>query len=339
MNYQKISVIVPSFNQGQYLEETLVSIISQQYPNLELFVVDGGSSDNSIEIIKKYEKQINWWVSEKDNGQSEAINKGLQRATGEIITWLCSDDLYTPGTFKKIAEYFSKQPEKVGLIHGGTTLFNASGETGYDWGYKNPSLERSLAGIAFSQPSAFFLKKYIDIIGRYVNESLHYGMDYDLYVRLACVCRFVAVKDIFSAYRLHDNSKSIKEQYKFIDDWSRVFVNLCKNIGWNDLLDDMKASGFFSEGVLDFYSPFSFSPERDFLRKVDKKKILFYHYCYVLKDLYWTGQMDKAGILLKRIKENYPDEWIRDEKEIPVIIKKLALPRFILKTMKRIKRL
>lgn len=339
MNFPKISIVVPSFNQGQYLEATLVSIISQQYPELELLVSDGGSTDGSVDIIEKYKNHITWWVSERDKGQSDAINKGLKIASGEIITWLCSDDLFTPGTLIKVAEYFSKQSPEVGLIHGGTTLFRDHRKISNNWGYSNPSLERNLGGMAFPQPSAFILKKYFDKIGRHVNENLHYGMDYELYARLACVCRFVHVKDIFSEYRLHDNSKSVKEQDKFIGDWSRVFVSLCKNLHWNDVLDKMKSSGIFTEEVLDFFEPFTFAPDMKILNIADKRKILFYHYCYVLKAFYWSGQRDKARQLLKNLQDAYPADWLKNEKDIPQLTRKLMLPDIFLRALKKINKL
>jgi len=339
MNIPKISIIVPSYNQGEYLEATLTSVISQQYPNLELFVADGGSRDNSVEIIKKYESHITWWVSEKDNGQSDAINKGLQRVTGDIVSWLCSDDLFTPGTLHKVAALFSQQSNDVGLIHGGSTLFKTSGKVADSWGYDNPSLERNIAGMAFPQPSAFFLKKYLDVVGRQVNTELHYGMDYDLFCRLACVCRFTPVKDIFSQYRLHDSSKSVKEQDRFIDDWSAVFINLCKNAGWNEITNELNGSEFLPEKVLAFYYQFSFTPDKTILQSADKRKILFYHYCYLLKAFYWSGQMEPAKKLLKQLKSGYPAAWLKTEKDIPGIMKKLALPEIVLKTLKKIKRL
>lgn len=123
MNFPKISIVIPSYSQGQFLEETILSEVTQHYPNLELFVVDGGSKDNNVDIIKKYEPHITWWVSEKDKRHSDAINKGLQRANGEIMNWLCSDDLLTHGALFKVAECFSNQQNGVGLIHGGTILF------------------------------------------------------------------------------------------------------------------------------------------------------------------------------------------------------------------------
>ena len=335
----KISIVVPSYNQGQYLEETLLSIINQQYPNLELLVADGGSNDNSIDIIKKYEQHITWWVSEKDRGQSDAINKGLQRATGEIVNWLCSDDLYTEKSLFIVANHFLQLPEGVGLVHGDTTLFRDKTIIRDDGGYKDPSLERNLAGMAFPQPSAFFLKKYLDLIGPLVNETLHYGMDYDLYSRLACVCGFIQVDEILSAYRLHDSSKSVKEQHKFMGDWSPVFANLCRNLGWNDVLTVMQSSGFFDNRIFDFRFDFSFTPNQEIINGADKKKILFYHYCYLLKSLYWSGEMETARKLLKYLRENYSTAWLKDEKDVPGIGRKLTLPGFVLSTLKKVKRL
>lgn len=339
MNYPKISIVVPSFNQGQYLEETLLSIFSQEYPNLELLVVDGGSTDKSIEIIKKYEEKISWWISEKDNGQSNAINKGFSKATGEIVSWLCSDDLFTAGTLKKVSEYFYNQPPDVGLIHGGTTIFKGNKEIRNDWGYYNPSIERNLAGMAFSQPSAFFLKNYLDKVGGQLNEKLHFGMDYDLFCRLACVCRFLPVQDIFSKYRLHGNSKSVASQDKFIDDWNRVFSNLCQNAGWEEEMKFLSTSGIFEKDLLSFYYPYSFELDRKLLDQADKKKILYYHYCHTLKSYYKSGIILKSKKLSKLIRKTYKAEWWKNEKSIRQIMKRLLLPTIILKTLKKIRKI
>lgn len=339
MNYPKISIVVPSFNQGQYLEETLQSILGQDYPNLELFVIDGGSTDNSVDIIKKYEKNINWWISEKDSGQSNAINKGFSKATGDIVSWLCSDDLYTPGTLKKVSEYFNDQSPEVGLIHGGTTIFSGDKIIRNDWGYEHPSIERNLAGMAFSQPSAFFLKKYLDKVGGRLNEELHFGMDYDLYCRLACVCRFLPVKDIFSKYRLHSNSKSVSNEDKFISDWNRVFSNFCKNAGWEEELKMLATSNLFEKGILSFYYPYSFEINRNMLDKADKRKILFYHFCNTLKSYYKNGLILKSKRLSKLIRKTYKAEWWKNENNMLQIMKRLILPAAIIRVLKKIRKI
>jgi glycosyltransferase involved in cell wall biosynthesis len=341
MNFPKITIVIPSFNQGEYLEEAILSVINQQYPNLELFVVDGGSNDNSVAVIKKYEQHLTWWVSEKDRGQSDAINKGFSRATGEIVSWLCSDDLYVPETLYKVAGYFSQTDSKCGLIHGGVTLFKNHTDLNSTWGYKNPSVERNLAGMAFSQPSSFFLKKYFDQVGGKVNEQLHYGMDFDLFCRLALVCRFVPVKDIFAKYRLHHTSKSVAQSEKFMADWSKTFVALCNNVGWHALIDKMKGTELLEKSIYDWRDEFKFTPEKEIIDKVDTGKLLFYHLCYMLKDLYWIGQRDKARLLLSWLKKNYSVTLLKNEEKILPIMRKLALPGpllLLLKKLNRIKR-
>jgi glycosyltransferase involved in cell wall biosynthesis len=109
--YPKISIVTPSFNQGRFIEKTILSVIEQDYPNLEYIIIDGGSTDESVEVIKKYDQHLAYWVSEPDRGQSHAINKGFERATGEIFGWLNSDDWYHPGALKAVAEAFAANPE------------------------------------------------------------------------------------------------------------------------------------------------------------------------------------------------------------------------------------
>jgi glycosyltransferase involved in cell wall biosynthesis len=339
MNSPRISIIVPSFNQGQYLEQTLLSVTSQAYPNLELMVVDGASSDNSVGIIKKYEKHIAWWVSEKDKGQSDALNKGLSRATGEIINWLCSDDLLKPGSLQQVADIFSSQPDEVGLVHGGTSLFTDKKNIRDEWGTADGSVERYLAGIAFSQPSAFFRKKYFEMVGRHLSESLHYGMDYDLYSRLACVCRFAGVKNIFSGYRLHEGSKSIAQESFFSQDWNKTFINLCKNLDWNESMGALRKSGVIEEDQLEYFQSFSFQPSAAIIGSIDTKKVLFYHFCILLKSFYHTGQREKARSLAKYLKANYPVTLLDAEKHIPQILTRLQMPDSLLDLLIGMKKL
>jgi len=341
MSLPKISVVIPSYNQGKFLEESILSVIDQKYPNLEIFVVDGASDDNSVDIIKKYEQHLTWWVSEKDKGQSDAINKGFAKATGDIIAWLCSDDIYTPGTLHKVAGYFSQHNGKTGLIYGGITTFKDGVDLKSNWGYNNPSVERYLAGMAFSQPASFFKKEYLDKIGGKLNEQLHYGMDFDLFCRLALVCDFVRVDDIFAKYRLHYQSKSVSQADRFMADWNKTFINLCNNMGWNTLNDRLKTTGIVDESVYGWNYKFNFIPEKKIVEKVDKDKLLFYHLCYILKDLYWNARRPEARHLLSWLKKNYSVTQLKNEEKIPPIMKKLALPDpvlLILKKLNRIKR-
>ena len=127
MKKAKISIITPSFNQGKYLEQTILSVLDQKYPNLEYIIIDGGSNDNSVEIIKKYEHRLKYWVSEKDNGQANAINKGLSHCTGEIICWLNSDDYYLPDTLKKISNIIDINKKQI-LFGNCNHLFQNTGK-------------------------------------------------------------------------------------------------------------------------------------------------------------------------------------------------------------------
>jgi glycosyltransferase involved in cell wall biosynthesis len=337
MNFPKISIVIPSYNQGQYLEETILSVVNQRYSNIELFVIDGGSSDNSIDVIRKYEQHLTWWVSEKDKGQSEAINKGLSKATGEIITWINSDDLLIEGSLHKVAAHFSDLPEGTGLIHGGVIKFKGNEVLETRLTYLPPCLESYLSGMAFSQPSAFFKKKFLDVVG-FLDNDLHYGMDYDLFMRLALVCNFHPVRDLFAKYRLHDQSKSVSENSKFIGDWKKIFVNVCKNLSWNEELTLLKNTGLYTNELSHGHS-FSFTPDKNTIVGVNSKKATCFHLGHVLRDLYWNVRINEAKELMKLMQENFPEEWINEDTRLPVIMTKLKLPGFAIRSIRKIKRI
>ncbi len=179
----RMSIVTPSFNQGQYLEETIRSVLLQGYSNLEYFVIDGGSTDSSVDIIRRYERWLTGWVSEPDRGQSHAINKGFARATGEILGWLNSDDIYLLGALSAVADEWGRQPQ-ASLIYGQAAYMDhdsvLSGEVlslPYDY-------QRLLRETNFiPQPSAFFRARDFAALGG-LDEALHFCMDYDLWLRL-----------------------------------------------------------------------------------------------------------------------------------------------------------
>ncbi|BAT55545.1 family 2 glycosyl transferase [Nostoc sp. NIES-3756] len=187
--YPRISIITPSYNQGNFIEETIRSVIQQGYPNLEYIIIDGGSTDNTVEIIKQYEQWITYWVSEPDNGQTHAINKGLAKATGEIIAYLNSDDYYLPGTLFKVAEHFRQFPD-TDLLHGRCRYVNEEGEKiGEQFG-NIKTLEEilDLWGVwwrkrQFVQPEVFWTRKITEKVG-FFKEELNYVMDYDYWCRI-----------------------------------------------------------------------------------------------------------------------------------------------------------
>lgn len=335
MNFPKISVVIPSYNQGHFLEETIVSVIDQQYPNVEILVVDGGSKDNTVEIIKKYEKHLSWWVSEKDKGQSDAINKGFERATGDIVTWLCSDDLYTEATLKKVAELFSQLPDEVGVVYGGTTMFGENFATRNSYGYEGAGVERYIAGQAFPQPSSFIKRKFLLEAGNWVREDLHLGMDYDLFARLGCVCDFHQVRDILSLYRLHDASKTVSQHSRLIEDWTRTFSNLCRNCGWNDVVEKMEKIPQLAP-FLNYHYPFK--PNRKIIDNANKDLALFYHLCYWAKSCYQYKKRGDARKILAILKKNYPSEWLAKENHISQILLRLRIPDPVLDVLVTLKR-
>ena len=203
----KISVVTPSFNQGLYLETTLRSLLSQNYPDLELIVIDGGSTDQSVEIIRRHAPFLSHWESEKDRGQSHALNKGFAHVHGEIWTWLNSDDLLEPGVLRRVAGVFAEDPE-AGVVYGDCVYVGQDGETVIEKFPGEPySRLRHLAHRFIAQPSCFFRTSMVPPA---VREDLHYCMDYDLWLKLADRgVKFHYVPEVFSRYRLHDASKSV----------------------------------------------------------------------------------------------------------------------------------
>lgn len=203
----KISVVTPSFNQGAYLEATLHSLLSQGYPDLELIVIDGGSTDQSVEIIHRYAPFLSHWESEKDRGQSHALNKGFAHVHGEIWTWLNSDDLLEPGVLRRVADVFAEDP-RSGVVYGDCVYVGQDGETVMEKFPGEPySRLRHLAHRFIAQPSCFFRTSMVPPA---VREDLHYCMDYDLWLKLAeRGVKFSYVPEVFSRYRLHDASKSV----------------------------------------------------------------------------------------------------------------------------------
>jgi glycosyltransferase involved in cell wall biosynthesis len=189
-------------------------VLSQGYQNLQYIIIDGGSTDNSVEIIKKYEKHLHYWISEPDNGQSEAINKGLAYASGEVFNWLCSDDYYEPGALQIIGNAFASPVTKV--LGGNFRILGSPiyGEGGILPGFSlEDNLPKTIARTAMTQPAAFFRLKDIKDLGG-INPALHYFMDLDLWLKFLInngMGNVQQVPDILVNYRVHPESKSYKE--------------------------------------------------------------------------------------------------------------------------------
>ena len=220
MSLPKISVITPSFNQAEFLEETILSVIGQQYPNLEFIIIDGGSTDASVEVIKKYERQVSYWFSEPDGGQSEALAKGFARATGDILCWLCSDDLFKPGTLHVVGGVFAGHPD-LDLLYGDTEYLYPDGTTRH-----KPRIFYNYDAMLFafniiSQPSSFFSRRIYQSVGG-LDTELNFAMDYDLFIRFGRNMHWIFVPTVLSSYRLHAGSKTVAHRPRFLNEWNRV---------------------------------------------------------------------------------------------------------------------
>lgn len=211
MEYPKFTVVTPTYNQGQFIEKTIDSVLSQGYPNLEYIIIDGGSQDNTVQIIKKYEHHLAFWTSEPDDGQSHAINKGMKQSTGEYLTWLNSDDWYMPNALKQMHELFLNNPE-AGMVVGAGRIVDQTNkevlfvspatkitlETLYNW----------LGGQNFLQPSSAYTRAAWDAIG-HIDENIHIALDLDLWLRMAKLgVKFVTTNAILAEALSHPHAKT-----------------------------------------------------------------------------------------------------------------------------------
>lgn len=182
MNYLRITVVTPSYNQGQFIESTILSVIEQNYPNLEYFICDGGSNDQTVDIIKKYENKIDWWCSEKDKGQTDAINKGMRRATGDIVCWINSDDVLLPGALFQVAEFYKNHPE-CEFANGITLEIDKKGVIQKFTYILMSKFFMRHGCYNISQQGMFWKRSLFDKIG-YLDETFHAMMDAEFLIRV-----------------------------------------------------------------------------------------------------------------------------------------------------------
>jgi glycosyltransferase involved in cell wall biosynthesis len=211
----KLSIVTPSYNQGQFLEETILSVLNQNYDNLEYIIIDGGSTDNSVDIIKKYEDQISYWVSEADEGQTHAINKGFRKATGDLVAWMNSDDIYYSGAFDSVASSYANTNGAFDVYFGDKENIDKDGKLikryhyppFCSWGIKYTT------NMNISNQSAFWRKNVLDTMG-YLDETIQFAMDYEFFLRICLKgARFKKVKGIVGALRMYEENKSSSEEW------------------------------------------------------------------------------------------------------------------------------
>ena len=204
----RVSIVTPSFNQAQYIESTIQSVLVQDYPQIEYLIVDGSSTDNTVDIIKKYQGQLAWWVSEKDQGQTDAINKGFARASGDILAWINSDDTYEPGAVRLAANYLMEHPE-VGMVYGDCNFINAEGRVIGRFASAQTNYRMLRQGyVHIPQQTMFFRGELWRQVGP-LDPSFYFAMDYDLWTRISARTGIKYIPQTWANFRLHTTGKTI----------------------------------------------------------------------------------------------------------------------------------
>lgn len=207
--WPRITIVTPSYNQGRFIEETIRSVLLQDYPNLDYIIIDGGSTDSSVQVIQKYAPWLSYWVSERDRGQAHAVNKGFQKATGEFIGWLNSDDLYEPAILREVATTFDQNPG-CSVVFGDCYFVNVENRIIGRLAAIDQPFERKLQlwrGWHVPQPSTFVRREVLETIGL-LDETLDYALDYDWFLRVSERYTFLDAGRVISRYRIHGDSKT-----------------------------------------------------------------------------------------------------------------------------------
>lgn len=223
-NAYTFSVVTPNLNQGQYLVDNINSVVSQD-KSVQQLLFDGCSNDTSLSILHQQQHKLSFWTSEKDSGQSHAINKGLRMATGQYLTWLNSDDYYLSDVLHSVSKAFDANPE-IDVIYGSAVLVDVSNfHIGVDHGQKHGLPYRYYAGMCFPQPASFFRASVLNEVG-FLSEDLHYGMDYEFFLRIQLKgFSFHRLGIPVAAYRLHPSSKTVSAPLKFAKEWIQIYNN------------------------------------------------------------------------------------------------------------------
>lgn len=218
-----VSIVVPNFNGAATLGQTLQCLIDQRYPDLQILVVDGGSSDNSRDIIERFASSIDWWVSEKDRGQSHAINKGLARCRGEVVNWLCSDDLLTPGALETVGRQFAADPGLDVLVGGSDVV--TLGKAGPPWPMRPRDGDVRLMPCVnrIPQPSCFYRRKLLDRPGPLL-EEFHYAMDFELWMYFVSRgAKWKCIDEVLSVIQEAPTTKTRSGGLKIVAEWEKVY--------------------------------------------------------------------------------------------------------------------
>jgi len=238
MNWQpKVSIITPSYNQAEFLGSTIRSVLRQDYPNLEYGIVDGGSRDSSIEVIREFEDRLSWWVSETDRGQSQAINKGIARSSGEIIAWLNSDDLYLPNAINEAVSSFERFD--ADMVFGNAIIINEHGHPLNELVFDEWDVEDLIRFRVICQPAVFMKRKVWEEVNG-LDPDLHYLMDHHLWIKIAAKFSVKYIPSFWAASRYHTEAKNVAMAANF----SKDTINL---LNW--IKDDITFAEFYSQDI------------------------------------------------------------------------------------------
>jgi glycosyltransferase involved in cell wall biosynthesis len=268
-----VSIVTPSYNQVQFLEEAILSVLSQDYPHIEYIIIDGGSTDGSIEVIRSFQDRLNYWVSEPDSGQSEAINKGWKRSSGDIIAWLNADDTYCPGAIRTVADIFRQAPDTV-LVHGAAQTYDKDGQTPlfisrpYDM---DPYEMLASCGGVTTQPSVFMRRTVLDEIG-YLNWDLHYVMDWEYWIRIGLhfgTHRFRKTNNILSNNRAWSGTKTNRGWNNICEENRRVLRDIFEHHPHDPKLQGIRSAAYRS----------SYRKQAELARMNDRPMEALHHVC------------------------------------------------------------
>lgn len=262
----KISIVTPSYNQGRFLGETIQSILDQNYANLEYVIIDGGSNDCSVDIIKAYEKQLHYWTSEKDEGHGHALNKGFSHTTGEIMAWINSDDKYTPWSFKIVAEIFTQFPNVMWIV-GFNSWWNSAGVMTSASRVPKNIYDFLLGNYAWiQQESVFWRRELWEKAGGYINQDYKLMVDGELWTRFFLHAEFYSVDCILGGYRVHSENRAKHKNLQCLQEMTNaisVMRKKCSETVLNtykklQILQDVKKAPFLR------YMPISYFGRRFF---------------------------------------------------------------------------
>lgn len=345
--WPKISIVTPSFNQGQFIEETIRSILLQGYPNLEYIIIDGGSTDDSLDIIKKYEKWLTYWISEPDTGQSNALNKGLSRVTGTISAWLNSDDVYCPNAFFIIGSHYSEF-EDIDIIYGDGELIDENSvflESRQLKALLDFNDLKTYYPCPFFQPSVFFKRNVFRETGR-LDENLHYAMDLDFWIRAFPRFKSQYISSTLSKFRIHSSGKTkyglqhfLSEELLLISRYHgspNLFnIQFYQFIGKRSIIDKIECEAAFEKTlseikILPIQSVYLESV------KIHKTDIIANAYLW-LGDYYYNNLDSKmCRSMLLKAKKIFPATL--KNPSFRKIFGRSLLPKFLLRKLRRITR-